>query len=304
MMRRARITYPGAYHHAMNRGFEGRAIFSDNRNKTHFLDLLSNKSKKLKIKILAYCVMDSHYHLVIENSSGRMSDFFKQLNGEYGMYYRKIAGGKGYVFQDRYKSILIEKDSYLIDVIIYVLQNPLRAKIVKSAGKYNWSSMNEYFSSKESGIVDAELVSELFGSKEELFTLVESRRLEELPVRNTRRGHILGGREFEEKSVERFDRRENRQSGGMLREDDRYFEPIDKVIWEFERSKGIKIEDIKIDTHQGKRRRGDLLMLLKERAGLRYSQISEFDIFSDLRFDSLRGIYRNMRKKKMEKEQQ
>ena len=59
---------------------------------------------RLKIRILAYCLMDSHYHLVIENSSGHMADFFKLLNGDYGTYYRKRHGGNGYVFQGRYKS--------------------------------------------------------------------------------------------------------------------------------------------------------------------------------------------------------
>jgi REP element-mobilizing transposase RayT len=82
-MRRARITYKGAYHHAMNRGHEGKCIFSKDREKEFFLKLLVETSKILKVRILAFCLMDNHYHLVLENSSARRSDFFKQLNGQY-----------------------------------------------------------------------------------------------------------------------------------------------------------------------------------------------------------------------------
>jgi len=71
--------------------------------------------------------MDNHYHLVLDNSSGKMSEYFKRLNGQYGMYYRKITGGKGYVFQGRFNSTLIEKDAYLLHSIAYLLRNPVRS---------------------------------------------------------------------------------------------------------------------------------------------------------------------------------
>ena len=93
-MRRARITYEGAFHHAMNRGLNGDTIFSGNKSKVIFLDLMEETARDLKIRILAYCIMDTHYHLILENSSGRMSDFFLQLNGQYGMNYRKIHGAR------------------------------------------------------------------------------------------------------------------------------------------------------------------------------------------------------------------
>lgn len=91
-MRRARITYEGAFHHAMNRGINGDAILAGSKSKTMFLDVMQSTASNLKIKILAYCIMDNHYHLILENSSGRMSDFFRQLNGNYGMIYRKLYG--------------------------------------------------------------------------------------------------------------------------------------------------------------------------------------------------------------------
>ena len=74
----------------MNRGYDGNDIFSGNRHKSQFLDYLEESAKRMKMRIFAYCIMDNHYHLVLENSSGRMSDFLKLLNGQYGMYYRNI----------------------------------------------------------------------------------------------------------------------------------------------------------------------------------------------------------------------
>ena len=109
-MRRARITYQGAFHHAMNRGHDGLKIFKKDDDKEFFLKLLSKNSRNLKTRILAYCLIDNHYHLVLENTSGRMSDFFKQVNGQYGSYYRQTYKGKGHVFQDRYKSRIIQRE--------------------------------------------------------------------------------------------------------------------------------------------------------------------------------------------------
>jgi len=80
-MRRVRLTFEGAYHHAMNRGINGEEIFAQNQNKFQFLDLLKESSNKFKIRIPAYCLMKNHYHLILENSSGKISDFFRYLNG-------------------------------------------------------------------------------------------------------------------------------------------------------------------------------------------------------------------------------
>ena len=154
-MRRARITYEGAFHHAMNRGINGDDIFSGGKSKSMFLDLMEETARKLKIRILAYCVMGNHYHLILENSSGRMSDFFLQLNGQYGMIFRKLTGEHGYVFQGRYKSTLIQEDSYLRTAIRYALLNPVRAGLVMKFDNYIWSSANEYFTEKTSDLVDS-----------------------------------------------------------------------------------------------------------------------------------------------------
>lgn len=292
-MRRARITYEGALHHAMNRGINGDEIFSGNKSKTIFLDLLEGTAKSLKIRILAYCIMDNHYHLVLENSNGRMSDFFRQLNGNYGMIYRKLCGERGYVFQSRYKSTLIQEEGYLRISLRYALQNPVRAGLVTRFDHYMWSSANQYFSGQNSGIVDSQYVEDLFSSREDFYGFMAIDQFKEFMPRQTKCGEILGDKTFEASAIGKFDRRAKGLSPGYKRIDDQdpIFNPGEKVIWEFERKIGYPIEEIDVSTHHGKRLRGELLVRLKDIAGLKYREIIEICPFDNLKFPSLGKLY-------------
>ncbi len=298
-MRRVRITYPGAYHHVMNRGYDGNAIFTGTVTKSHFLDYLEDAVTKMKIRIFAYCIMDNHYHMVLENTTGKMSDFLKLLNGNFGMYYRKKFGGQGYVFQNRFKSTIIENDAYLIQSIVYTLQNPVRAGIVTQANHYIWSSAHCYFSDELSKIVDSQYVNELFGSKDALFGTCDSMGREELCTIKSEYGEILGNSDFINTAFEKFDRRQRptEQSSGSQRQDEQYYEPLEQVIHEFQKSYDIDIYEIDTRNREGQRMRCNLLVSLKERAGLNYKEIAEIEIFRNLKFSSLRSMYRNMKKK-------
>jgi putative transposase len=292
-MKRVRLTYEGAYHHAVARGINGEDIFNTDQHKAQFLNYLEESSKKFKIRILAYCIMSNHYHLILENTTGMMSDFFRHLNGQYGRYYRKIGSSSGYVFQSRFKSTLIQDDSYLKMAIGYVLLNPVRAGMVSNFAQYIWSSAREYFSGDMSSVVDNHFVIELFGSKEGFIDFLDTEFLAELPILQTRYGELLGRSDFLETAVSRFDRRERCFGDGMKRIDDRYFEPVDKVIWEFERAHGVKIEDLDITSYAGKRQRGELLVRLKDLAGLRYSEINKIFPFDNLQLVSFPKLYRD-----------
>ena len=83
----------------MNRGYDGNAIFAGAVTKSHFLDYLEDAVTKTKMRIFAYCIMDNHYHMVLENTTEKLSDFMKLLNGNFGMYYRKKFGDKAMYFR-------------------------------------------------------------------------------------------------------------------------------------------------------------------------------------------------------------
>lgn len=303
-MRRARITYFGAFHHAMNRGLEGKDIFLSNKEKSFFLELLQEKSKKYRIKLLAYSVMNNHYHIVLQNSSGRLSDFMKQLNGEYGRLYRLHEGGKGYVFQGRYKSTLIQEGTYLRIVIIYVLLNSVKAGLVKDPYAYNWSSIGEYFSGCDSNIVDNEFVEEILQNREEMEKLLREWAIKDVPFKKTRFGNILGNEDFLREAIKKFDRRTKKKGTKRKREKDYIFETADEVIKKFEEMKEVKIRDIDITTLEGKRLRSELLVLLRDRAGLRYSEIITYPLFRSLKYISLGQLCKKARGRKSAEKQQ
>lgn len=294
-MRRARITYQGAFHHAMNRGHEGREVFLKDSNKITFLRLLKKTSKEYRIRIFAYCIMDNHYHLVIENSSSKMSEFFKKLNGQYGRIYRRENKGKGYVFQGRYKSKIIQDDSYLLLVIGYVLNNPVRAGLVTDFLEYKWSSSTSYFLKDTlATIVDSKYMEKLFGSFNNMTDQVRKLLIKELPTIKTRSGEIIGGEDFIKDSMAKFNRRKpNDQVEEYKRIDDFYFEPVEKIFYEFKRKHKIDAYDIDSKSYEGKRLRGELMVNLKDKAGLTYGEIKKISIFSELKLTSLGWIYKN-----------
>lgn len=291
-MRQARLTWQGAYHHVMNRGLNGELIFKSDELKNGFLTLLKEKSKKLKIRIFAFCIMDNHYHIVLENTTGQMSEFMKTLNGSYGWLYRKSMGGKGYVFQSRYKSTLIENDYYLIQAIGYILVNPIKAGIINNAKDYPWSSIGEYYKAKSSEYIYNEFVEELIGSKREFDRLINDYYSKDLSVQQTEFGGILGNKDFFDRAKEKFDRRKKQQYVNRKRKDDLYFFPVEQVIWEFEKKHKIKIKSINTKTLKGKKQKAELLINLRDYSNMKYSEISMLEPFSDVQFSSLRSIYK------------
>lgn len=291
------MTYEGAIHHGMNRGYEGRPIFQHDQDKLFFIKQLGIVQELTKIRLLAYCIMSNHYHLILQNGSEKMSEFFKQLNGRFGSYYRKQYGGKGAVFQDRYKSMLIQDDAYLMLCIAYVLNNPVKARLCQNFESYWWSSGQAYFTQEKKPWLDAAYVEDLFGHNQALQDYVDAQAgLDELPVIKTSMGLIIGGEEYVPQALSQANRRVDKPSLDRKREDDFYFDPVEKVMFEFEKKHQLKIESIDSHSHHGKRLRAELLVLLKEKAGLRYVDIAKIDIFGDLSINSLGMIYHRSKK--------
>lgn len=295
------MTYPGALHYILHRGLEGKDVFFANQDKMTLLDNMKRKSAQLRIKIFAYCITDNDYQLVIENTSGRMSDFLKNLNGEYGMYYRKQFGGKGIVFYDRYHSALIQNQDYLKRAIAFVLLTPVREGVVEQIDEYLWSSAAEYFRKKHSGVVDVEFVNRLFGSKAKFFRYIQSQLGKELPRFRSKSGYILGERSFLDEAVKKY--KDFMAAGGSAslsantKVEKRHFETPEKVMSRFELEKGIELDKLDLHTYKGKRLRAELLVYLKERAGLTYPRIGEIPLFQNLKVASLGRIYQEAKKR-------
>jgi len=138
--------------------------------------------------------------------------------------------------------MLIQDEPYLMMAIAYILNNPVRAMLVQDFSDYEWSSGNLYFSKPTSDIIDQVFVEELFGNKVNLATFVMNINLKELPTVRTEMGFIIGGEDFLSKALEKSDRRTDKESLERKRIDDKYFEPVEKVFFEFERKHVLKVD--------------------------------------------------------------
>jgi putative transposase len=140
MSRPLRIEYPGALYHVTSRGNARRAIFKDNRDRLLFLDTLKKVTDRYHWICHAYCLMNNHYHLVIETPEGNLAKGMRQLNGIYTQAYNRWHRRVGHLYQGRYKAIVVDKESHLLEVCRYVVLNPVRAKAIQDVEKWKWSS--------------------------------------------------------------------------------------------------------------------------------------------------------------------
>jgi REP element-mobilizing transposase RayT len=140
MSRPLRIEFAGALYHVTSRGDGQEVIFLGDEDKHRFLDVLSELVHDFNWAVHAYCLMDNHYHLLIETPEGNLSRGMRQLNGVYTQRFNRRHGRVGHVFQGRYKAIIVQKESYLLELARYVVLNPVRAHMVHTPDQWPWSS--------------------------------------------------------------------------------------------------------------------------------------------------------------------
>ncbi len=140
MARPLRIEYPGAVYHLTSRGNRKENIFLTDEDRHTFLAILAKTIKKYNWLCHAYCLMNNHYHLLVETPDPNLSLGMRQLNGVYTQHFNRIHQKSGHLFQGRFTSILVEKDSHLLELCRYIVLNPVRSGIVKNAQEWKWSS--------------------------------------------------------------------------------------------------------------------------------------------------------------------
>lgn len=140
MARPLRLEYPGAVYHVTARGNAREPIFFDDEDRQSFLTILGSVVNRFNWLCHAYCLMGNHYHLLIETPDGNLSRGMRQLNGVYTQKVNRRYSRVGHLFQGRFKSILVDKGSYLLELARYVVLNPVRAKLVKDPKDWEWSS--------------------------------------------------------------------------------------------------------------------------------------------------------------------
>lgn len=140
MTRPLRLEFSGALYHVTSRGNRQDDIYELDADRESFLTVLGDVCMTYNWVCHAYCLMDNHYHLLVETPDANLSKGMRQLNGRYTQKFNREHRRVGHVFQGRYKAILIDKDSYLLELSRYIVLNPVRARMAHSARDWRWSS--------------------------------------------------------------------------------------------------------------------------------------------------------------------
>ena len=130
MPRKARIDTAGALHHIMVRGIEGCNIFRNDDDRDNFIGRLGKILSETDTSCYAWALIPNHFHLLLQTGSIPISTVMRRLLTGYALYYNKKYRRRGHLFQNRFKSILCQRDSYFLELVRYIHLNPLRAKIV------------------------------------------------------------------------------------------------------------------------------------------------------------------------------
>lgn len=292
MSRPLRVEYPGAVYHITCRGNEKKTIFRDRLDQESFLDILVESKKIYGIRLFAYVLMDNHFHLLLETPLGNLAQFMRRFNITYTSYFNRSHNRVGHLFQGRYKSILVEKESYLNELSRYIHLNPARTIKLKNKSPeekwnyllgYPWSSLRGYIDLKSKvPFLEYSLVLSDFGGDTNRGRHAYQKRIKEdllgeSEIKKKVIGQaILGGDHFIKWVKETFyPEKWDRECPG-LSELKRY-KAVEEINEIFSKETGKTIEEVKAKKHPLRPVFMDLLYRIGGMTGIEIGKIFEVD---------------------------
>ena len=298
MPRQARLDSPGTLHHVIIRGIEKRRIVDDKVDRARLVQRMEDLSKETGTSVYAWSVMTNHAHILLKSGNRGLSYFMRRFLTGYAITYNIRHKRHGHLFQNRYKSIVCDKDAYFQELVRYIHLNPLRAKMVKTLSeldKYPWCGHSVIMGKKKRDWQDKDYVLQWFGKKEAEAKrvyrqyvkkgIVEGRRedlvggglvrtlggwSQVLSLRKSKEKvlsdeRILGGDKFVERILEEADEKIKYQ----LSIDERRIQ-AEKAILKMCRKEGVKVEELRGGSRRGRLSgiRSRLAMDLVEKMGL------------------------------------
>lgn len=211
MARPVRIEYEGAFYHVTTRGNERGKIFFTETDYEKMKDYLKEAQDKYGYLLHSYIFMTNHYHLIVETPQSNLHAIMHYINSSYTTYINRKRGRAGHLFQGRYKAILIDKDTYLLELSRYLHLNPVRARIVARPEEYPHSSYRSYISKITEDIVHRDLILEMISRRRKEGQRAYKEYVErsigeehESPFKNIYAGVILGSQAFIKQTLERL----------------------------------------------------------------------------------------------------
>ncbi|KUO51279.1 MAG: hypothetical protein APF76_17515 [Desulfitibacter sp. BRH_c19] len=165
MPRQPRSKSSTGVYHVMVRGVNRQNIFCDDEDRQKYLYILKNVQATDPYRILGYCLMNNHVHLLLQEGDNNIAQVMKRIGVAYVRWFNKKYNRVGHLFQDRFKSEEVEEEAYLLTVLRYIHQNPIKAKLVISIDAYQWTSYRAYIGEKTypMDLVETELINDLLG---------------------------------------------------------------------------------------------------------------------------------------------
>lgn len=223
MPRGARVAFPSMLYHIVSRGNNREPVFNDRKGFEKYLEICKRYKEKYEFKIYHWVLMNNHVHLLLETMEDcSLSKIMQGINLAYTLWFNKEHGRVGHLWQDRFKSTVIEKDSYLLECGRYIERNPLRAMLVVDPKDYPWSSYSVYGYGRKDGITDRHDIYESMGrdlterSKAYREYVLSTRDKEEQEIREKMNRGVMGSEGFWE-SVEKMVKDKRRKKRGRAR---------------------------------------------------------------------------------------
>ncbi len=152
MPRSARLDVEGFYYHIICRGQRKNPLFFSPEDRQKYFEIFNEILEEHDIAVHVYCLMTNHVHLLVRRNKIHLHNFMKRLNTRYAMYFNHKYNVAGHVFQNRYKSMIVLDESYLMHLVKYIHMNPVKAKICEKPSEYKYSSASYYKGNKEKNI--------------------------------------------------------------------------------------------------------------------------------------------------------
>lgn len=199
MARAYRLQSEDCFYHVTSRGDDRKQIYISDYDYRKFLEYVLTAKKRFDFYLYAYVLMSNHYHLLVKTRHANLSKIMHYINGSYTTYYNIKRNKTGHLFQGRYKSIVVDADSYFSVLTKYIHLNPVKAKMVESPEEYKWSSYKGYIEHRGDGYIDKDQVDKVLDIKAKeyrQFVMDGIGEKEESPLKGVYGGFILGNTSF------------------------------------------------------------------------------------------------------------
>ncbi len=278
MARPLRLSFENAVYHITSRGNRREQIFYNDEDRKRFLEKINETCLKYSFVCFAYCLMDNHYHLFLQTLLPNLSEGMHYLNTSYTNWFKARHKIVGVVFQGRYKSLIVDENSYGVSLSAYIHLNPYRAGIVKDLREYLWSSYLDYVDGEKTLVrLDTSLIlkhfdNDLETARRQYEAYVIENRMMGNPLKDSYKGIVLGGNAFIQSIKERVGKIGNKREVPETKSLTAYTaeEIIQKVMAEF----SISREEI-FNKKRGNFFRQMTLYLLKQGTSMSLKEIGE-----------------------------